>query len=246
MHSIRSECRDPRQLIVSRHNYIRSMSHHQIGWDEIVSRHALRLRVDRLLNQSHARQRRGIRKIHERRGLDDMLDIDIHGLGNPLRVGTHNHHLAWPQHHGIAESPVSRQTQTALQNQHLDVAIRDVLHHDRRASDGRRHRCRVDGRTPQSLRHLKQHRAFLQGHVARPRFETEERFGANPGQRVILKEQLGSGLLSSLQTQIVLYHIADGRRLFALRRIDHGDPIDDFGDFRRSQRTSVRFLEKTE
>jgi hypothetical protein len=104
----------------------------------------------------------------------------------------------------------------------------------------------VDGRTAQSLRHLKEHRAFLQGHVARPGLETEERFRANPGQRVILKEQLGSGLLSSLQTQILLYYIADDCRLFALRWIDHGDPIDDFGDFRRSQWTSVRWLEETE
>ncbi|HEV2804197.1 MAG TPA: hypothetical protein VGW57_04610 [Chthoniobacterales bacterium] len=222
------------------------MSHHQICWSQIVSRHASRLRVDRLLDQSQAWQGSRIGKIHERRGVDDVLDVDIDRLGDPLRIGTHDDHLARPQNQRIAESSISRQTQAALEDQHLDIAIRHVFHHDRRAGNRRRHRGGMNGRTAQSLRHLEEHGAFLQRHVARAGLETEKRFRADPGQRIILEQQLGPGFLSGLQTEVILDDVANLRGLLAGRRVDDGDAIDDLGDLRRGQRAGACELDATE
>src|ERR1041385_5917675 len=61
-----------------------------------------------------------------------------------------------------------------------------------------------------------------------------------------MEQKLGARFLSSLQTEIVLDHVADFRRLLARRRVDDGDAIDDLGDFGRGQRTGVCGLEKTE
>ncbi len=110
-----------------------------------------------------------------------------------------------------------------------------ILHHDRRAGDGRSDRCRVNRRSAQSLRHLQKHRSFLQRHVPGSGFETEECLRADAGQRVILKEQLRSGSRACLESEIIFDDIAQHGGMSALCRVDHADPVDDLSNFGRCE-----------
>lgn len=219
------------------------MTHHQVRWDEVPGRHALALDIDRRLNQRHTRQWRRIREVNQCRSSDDLLQIHVHGIGNPLGVRSHDDHFARAKHERIAESTVARQSQASFQDEDLDITPRDIFHHDGRAGDGGGNSGGVDGCAAQTLGHLEKHRSLFQRHVARSCLETEERLRSEPREGAVLKKQFRTRFLRRLHAEIVLDDVPDQRRAFALGGVNDRDAIDNFGDFRGGQRTGNGGLE---
>lgn len=126
----------------------------------------------------------------------------------------------------------------AFKHEHFDVPARQVFHQNRRARD-RSCDCRsVNLCAPQPFRHLEEHRALLERHVAGAGLEAEECLGANARESVILKEKLGARLHAGLQPEIIPDDLAEHGRACAILRINHTDLVDDLGDFRLRQRPS--------
>jgi hypothetical protein len=219
------------------------MTHHQVRRDEIPGSHALALDVDRGLDQRHARQRRRVGEIDQRGSLNHVLDIDVDRIGNPFRIRPHDDHFAREKHERIAELSVARQPQASFQDEHLDVTPRDIFHHDGRARNGGRDCGSVNFGTAQTLGHLEKHRSLFQGHVARSRFEAEERLRAEPREGVVLKKQFRTRFLRRLHAEIVLDDVPDQGRAFARGGVDDRDAINDLSDFREGQRTGDGGLE---
>src|SRR5713101_757824 len=94
----------------------------------------------------------------------------------------------------------------------------------------------------QSLRHLQQHRPFLQGQVARAGLETEECLCANSREGIILKEQFGSRFLPCLEAEVVLNYVSHCSRAATVLRVDHADLVNDLCDFGLGQRTRERLM----
>src|SRR2546427_150369 len=94
---------------------------------------------------------------------------------------------------------VPRQAQASFQDEHLNVTAWNIFHHDRRAGNGSSDRCGMNFSAAQSLRHLEEHRPFLQRHVARSRLETEKCLCPNSRERVVLEKQLRPRSCAGLQ-----------------------------------------------
>jgi hypothetical protein len=121
-----------------------------------------------------------------------MFKVDIDWIGYLFRIRPHDHHFPRMKEQRIAKAPVARDSQAAFKHEHFDVLIRDVFHHDGCPGDCSGHSRSVNLGAAESFRDLEKHRTLFQGQVASPGFETEERFCADPGQSVILKQQLGT------------------------------------------------------
>lgn len=133
------------------------MTHNKVCRNEIVFSKLFRLFLDRGLNERHAGQRFRPREIYETRSLDDVLQVNIDWIRNLLRVWPHENHFARMKHQRIAKDSVARQAQATFQNEHLDVLLGHVFHHDGSSGDGGGDRCCADFRAAQSLRDLEKH-----------------------------------------------------------------------------------------
>jgi hypothetical protein len=117
-----------------------------------------------------------------------------------------------------------------------------VLQHDRGAGDSSGDRRRADLCAAKSLRHLEEHGALLQSHVARASREAEVCLRADAGERVILKEQFRARFDAGLKPDLVFDDFVQASRPRARIRVDHHHFVDDLIHPRLGQRTGTDCL----
>jgi len=99
----------------------------------------------------------------------------------------------------------------------FDVSVAVVFEQNGGAANRGRHRCSGNLRATGAFRHVKEHRAAAEIHVARAFIETENRIGAEPCNRLIGKRELATRIRAGTHGRAIahriIHHCRTRRRL---------------------------------
>ncbi len=136
---------------------------------------------------------------------------------------------------GFADPVIAKDPPGAFEDDELDVSVRMKLEHDGRARDRRGDRGGIDLRATRVLRDAQEHGAAAELQVAGAFVETEDRVGAEAGQRLVGEGEFRARFHARSHRGPIADFIAHMRRT---RRGLPGKEIDIFDHL-----TDARFLE---
>ena len=163
----------------------------EIGIEQRLIGLLLGLHLNLVRDEIHARERSEIVG-QERGGLDQAIQIDIDRLGQLGPLGINDQHLPGVHEDRFADAIIAKNPASSLKNDKLDEGVGVILQHHRGAGD-RRGDCRgIDLRSTRILGHAQEHGAAAELEIAGAFVETENRVGAEAGESLVGKGELGA------------------------------------------------------
>ena len=112
---------------------------------------------NRRLDERHAGQNIAAGKVYQSRCPNDLGQIDVDRVGNLFASGRIITIFPGCKTSESPKDPFRDRRKLPSSTRTLEVLPWAILHHDRRAGDGRGDRCRVNRGSAQSLGHLQKH-----------------------------------------------------------------------------------------